>query len=338
MVVDDTAFMRKAVAQILSSDPDVDVADSAKDGYDAVQKVKALKPDVITLDIDMPVMDGLRAIRHLMIEAPVPIVVLSSLINDGFVIFEALRLGVMDFIPKPAGLISQDAQVIRQIVDRVKLACCMKIENVRRVRLPRTWGITERVEKLYSYRPLDYIVAIGTTLNGPNTMIRLLSRLSPTIPAAVIVVQEISQKIISSFVKRFNDAVPWRIEEAKDGTLIEQGTCYVGSDEFSLSVQTDSKGHPCLSYKAGTSEPLNLLFMSAAAVFRQNTIGILLSGIGDDGAEGFAAIKEKMGLTIVKDIRACVFPNLTDNAIRQGVVDMILDEPKMSETLESVMR
>jgi two-component system chemotaxis response regulator CheB len=78
--------------------------------------------------------------------------------------------------------------------------------------------------------------------------------------------------------------------------------------------------------------------MSAAAVFRQNTVGILLSGIGDDGAKGFAAIKEKMGLTIVKDIRACVFPNLTDNAIRQGVVDMILDEPKMSETLESVMR
>ncbi|OQX03164.1 MAG: hypothetical protein BWK80_56240 [Desulfobacteraceae bacterium IS3] len=339
LVVDDTAFMRKAVSQILSTDPDVEVADSAKDGADAVQKVKALRPDVITLDIDMPVMDGLRAVRHLMIESPVPIVVLSSLINDGFVIFEALRLGVMDFIPKPAGLISQDAKVIRQMVDRVKLACCMKIQNVRRVRLPRTWGITERVEKLYSYRPLDYIVAIGTTLNGPNTMIRLLSKLSPTIPAAVIVVQEISQKIISSFVKRFNDAVPWRVEEAKDGVNIEQGTCYLASNEFSLSIQTDSKGHPCLSYKAGiSSHPLNLLFMSAAAVFRQNTVGILLSGIGDDGAEGFAAIKEKMGLTIVKDIRACVFPNLTDNAIRQGVVDMILDEPKMSETLESVMR
>ncbi len=338
LVVDDTAFMRKAVTQILQTDPMIEVVDNAKNGKEAVEKVKALKPDVITMDIDMPVMDGLRAIRHLMIEAPVPIVVLSSMINDGVVTFEALRLGVMDFIPKPLGVISTDAKTIAQIVNRVKIACGMKIGNVRRVRLPRRWAITERVEKLYAYRPLDYLVTVGTTLSGPNTMIRVLSKLPPTLPAAVVVVQELSPRILSSFAKRFNDTVPWRIEEAKNGIAIEQGTCYIASNEFSLTVQNDSKGHPCLNCGAGVAYPLDLLFSSAARIFRQNTIGILLSGLGDDGAEGFAAIKEEMGLTIAKDINACVFPNLTDNVIRQGLADMVLNERKITETLEKVMR
>lgn len=337
LVVDDTTFMRKAVTQILDSDPLIEVVDSAGDGKEAVEKVKALKPDVITLDIDMPVMDGLRAIRHLMIEAPVPIVVLSSLVGDGVITFEALRLGVMDFVPKPSGMISSDARTVEQVINRVKMACGMKIENVRRVRLPRKWGITERIEKLYAYRPLDYIVVIGTTLSGPNTVIRILSKLTPTLPAAVIVIQEISPVIISSFVRRFNEAVPWRIEEARDGMRIEQGTCYIASDEFSLSIQADNSGHPCLSYGKAVSCPIDMLFESAARIFRQNTIGILLSGLGEDGAEGFAAIKEQMGLTIAKDINACVFPNLTDNAIQRGVVDMVLNERKITETLEAVM-
>jgi two-component system chemotaxis response regulator CheB len=338
LVVDDTAFMRKAVTQILETDPVIEVVDNAKDGREAVEKAKALKPDVITMDIDMPVMDGLRAIRHLMIEAPVPIVVLSSLVSDGVVTFEALRLGVMDFVPKPLGVLSASPKTIEQVVNRVKIACGMKIGNVRRVRLPRRWAITERVEKLYSYRPLDYIVVIGTTLNGPNTVIRILSKLSPTLPAAIVVMQEISPRIISSFVKRFNETVPWRIEEAKNGIVIEQGTCYIASNEFSLTVQNDSNGHPCLNSGSSISYPLDLLFSSAARIFRQNTIGILLSGLGDDGVEGFTAIKEETGLTIAKNINACVFPNLTDNVIRQGLADMVLSEHKITETLEAVMR
>ncbi|OQX26306.1 MAG: hypothetical protein BWK80_11135 [Desulfobacteraceae bacterium IS3] len=338
LIVDDAVFMRNAVAGILEADPDITIADSAKNGVEALEKIRQLRPDVVTLDIDMPVMDGLTTLRHIMIRCPVPIVVLSSLFNDGAITFEALRLGVMDFVPKPSGAVSLDIDKAKQqIIDRVKLACGMNLENMRRVRLSKKWDAKKRLESLYRFYPLEYIVVIGTTLAGPNTVIRLLSTLSPTIPAAIVVLQEISPKIIASYIKEFNEYVPWGIEEAADSIVVEQGMCYIGSDEHSIRIESNKKGEICLRVGDAAKHPLNLLFSSAADVFHQNTVGILLSGIGDDGAEGFARIKEASGVTLAKDVRCCVFPNLTDNAIREGVVDMVLDDGKLSDTIESVM-
>lgn len=338
LVVDDTAIMRNAVTHILQADPAIQVLGSAKNGLDALDKIKFFRPDVITLDIDMPVMNGLSAIRHIMIESPLPIVVLSSLIRDGSVIFEALRLGVVDFVPKPSTALSMEINgVKRQITDRVKIAVSMTLENVRRVRLARKWNATERVESLYKFYPLEYIIVMGTTLSGPNTVIRLLSKLSPTIPAAVVVHQEISPKVISSFVKEFDEHVPWKVEAAEHGSVVEQGTCYISSNEYSLSIRLNEKGEVCLNSGPGTDHPLDLLFSSAASIFRQNTVGVLLSGIGDDGAEGFAEIKKESGITMAKDVRCCVFPNLTDNAIKKGVVDITLDDSKLPGAIEAFM-
>lgn len=334
LIVDDAVFMRNAMTGILESDPDIIVADSAENGLEALEKVRQIRPDVVTLDIDMPVMDGLTTLRHIMIRCPVPIVVFSSLFNDGAVTFEALRLGVMDFVPKPSGpLIDKTKQ---QIIDRIKLACGMNIENVRRVRLSRKREAKKRVESLYRFCPLEYVVVIGTTLAGPNTVIRLLSKLSPAIPAAIVVVQEISSKIIASYVKEFDEYVPWGIEAAQDSTVLEQGICYIASTEHSVRLESNRKGEICLRVGAPEKYPLNLLFSSAADAFHQNTVGVLLSGIGDDGAEGFAGIKEAGGVTLAKNVQCCVFPNLTDNAVRKGVVDKVLDDGKLSDTIESV--
>lgn len=338
LIVDDAVFMRNAVAGILEADPDISVSDSAKNGAEALEKIRAFRPDVVTLDIDMPVMDGLTTLRHIMIRCPVPIVVLSSLFNDGAITFEALRLGVMDFVPKPSGSVSLDIDKAKQqIIDRIKLACGMNIENMRRVRLSKKWDAKKRLESLYRFYPLEYIIVIGTTLAGPNTVIRLLSKLSPTIPAAIVVVQEISPKIIASYVKEFNEYVPWGVEAAQDGAVLEQGMCYIGSNEHGIRIESNKKGEICLRVGSPEKYPLNLLFSSAADVFHQNTVGVLLSGIGDDGAEGFAGIKEAGGVTLAKDVRCCVFPNLTDNAVREGVVDKVLDDGKLSDTIESVM-
>lgn len=335
LVVDDTSFMRKAVTQLLESDPDIKVVGSAVNGLEALKMIKKIKPDVITLDIDMPIMDGLTAIRHIMISCPVPIVALSSLSAHGSVTFEALRLGVIDFVPKPSGAVSTDINSSAlQIIERVKIASSMTMGNVRRVRLPNKWSIDMRLENLYRYYPLEYVVALGTTLGGPNTVIRLLSRLMPTVPASVLVVQEISPEIIYSFVERFNEYVPWKVEVAESGMSMEQGTCYMCSNESSMSITIDEAGEPVLSVGKYVERPLNLLFSSASEVFGQNTIGVLLTGMGDDGAEGFARIRANNGETIVQDTQCCVFPNLTDNAIKKGVARMILDERILPETLE----
>lgn len=338
LIVDDAAFMVKAVSEILESDPDMEVVGSAKNGLEGLEKIKELHPDVITLDIDMPIMDGIKAIRHIMIESPVPVVVLSSLFADGSITFEALRLGVVDFVPKPSGSISQDISTAKQkIIDRIKLATSVNMENIRRVRLSK-WDVKERLADRYGFKPLDYVLAMGTTLTGPNTFIRLFSSLSPNIPATAIVVQEISPKILSSFVKKFDEHVPWKIEMAQNGAVLEQGTCYICSNENSLSIETDQRGSACMKVGGGVERPLDLLFSSAADIFKQNTVGVLLTGIGDDGAEGFNKIRERSGITIAQSTDTCVYPNLTQNVIERGIVDIMADENDLVREIEVVVK
>lgn len=335
LIVDDALFMRKAITEILGTDGTLNIVGTASDGLDGLEKIKALQPDVITLDIDMPRMDGLAAIRHIMIESPVPIVVLSSLFSDGAVTFEALRLGVVDFVPKPSGTITEDMdRSRRQIIDRVKIASAVNFENIRRVRM-RSGDYNEKLSVRYGFHPLDYLITLGTSLSGPNTVIRLLTRLSPTLPAALVVVQEIAPQILPAFVKRFNDHVPWNIVAAQDGLVMEQGTCYICSNEQALRVGRDEDGQPVLNVSEKVDNPLNLMFSSAAEVFKNNTIGVLLTGVGSDGAEGFSAIKESNGVTIAQDTQCCVYPNLTQHAIEMGAVTSVAEESQLPGIIEA---
>ena len=337
LIVDDAAFMRKAITDVLSRDQGIEVVGTARNGLEGLAAIKELAPDVITLDIDMPVMDGLTGIRHIMIESPVPIVVLSSLFTDGAITFDALRLGVVDFIPKPSGAVSTDIEKSqRQLIDRIKLASSVNLANIRRVRL-MNWDINERLSARYGYQQLDYVLTLGTTLSGPNTVIRLLSNLPPRLPAAVVVIQEISPKIITAFAEQFDASVPWRVRVAEDDMVIEQGTCYISSYERPFRIHTTPDGTPCLKQTGHAAMPLDLLFTSAAEVFHRNTIGVLLTGIGEDGARGFAHIRETEGVTLAQDTQCCVYPNLTHNAIQKGTVDIVLDELKLPQAIASIM-
>lgn len=329
LIVDDALFMRKAISEILQSDKTLNVVGTARDGLDGLEKIRELQPHVVTLDIDMPRMDGLAAIRHIMIESPVPVVVLSSLFSDGAVTFEALRLGVVDFVPKPSGGISEDMDSSRrQIIDRVKIASSVNFENIRRVRM-QTGDPNENLSVQYGFHPLEYLITLGTSLSGPNTVIRLLTRLSPTLPAAMVVVQEIAPQILPAFAKKFNEHVPWSIEVAKDGQILEQGVCYICSNTQAVRIDRNESDQPCIRLDKVVARPLNELFISAAEVFRHNTIGVLLTGIGDDGADGFARIRQYKGNTIAQDSECCVYPNLTHNAIERGTVGTIADETQL---------
>jgi two-component system, chemotaxis family, protein-glutamate methylesterase/glutaminase len=333
LVVDDAAFMRRAVADILSSDDQIEVVETARDGLDGLAKVEALRPDVITLDIDMPRMDGLTTIRHLMIETPVPIVVLSSLAGDGAITFEALRLGVVDFVPKPSGSVSADIDRARQnLLDRVKIASTVNMSNIRRVQLLPT--PTQSAGRGVS---LDYIVTLGTTLGGPNTVIRLMSQLPPDLPAAVVVVQEIAPKVIDAFVQKFDEQVPWTVAVGHDGDELRAGFCYLSPLGAGLTIGTNEEGLPCIVAKGPSDEPLNALFTSAANVFHQNTVGVLLTGTGNDGASGLAQIQHASGVSMAQAVDTCVYPNLTDNAINLGVADVVLEEPQLPEAITSLM-
>jgi two-component system chemotaxis response regulator CheB len=338
LVVDDAAFMIKAVSDILASDPQIEVLGAARNGEEGLEKIKELKPDVITLDVDMPVMDGLRTVRHIMIESPVPVVMLSSLFSDGAITFEALRLGVVDFLPKPSGAISQDIEAAKhQIIDRVKIAASINIYNIHRVKLTPEGG-DGQLEDRYAFQPLDYLLAIGTTLGGPNTVIRLLSQLAPKLPAAVVVQQEISPKILEAFVDKFDEQVAWKVEVARDGTVIEQGTCYIATTDQSVMVDANDDGEAFLRVEnTPPARPLNDLFTSAANVFESHAIGVLLTGVGDDGADGFGVIRSRSGTTIAQTTNTCVYPNLTEYAIERGTVDHVVDEKELASQIEASM-
>ncbi|MEN8258244.1 MAG: chemotaxis protein CheB [Thermodesulfobacteriota bacterium] len=337
VVVDDATFMLKAVTEILESDPDVKVVGTAKNGLEGLEQIKELNPDVITLDMDMPVMDGLRAIRHIMIEEPVPIVVLSSLYNDGAITFEALRLGVVDFIPKPSGAVSRDIHTAGQkIIDRIKIATAVNIDNIRRVRL-NEHDVKGNLSQRYGFQHLDYLLTVGTTLSGPNTFIRLLASLSPQLPASTVIVMDITPQILDSFVKKFDEMIPWKIEVARDNIVLEQGVCYIASDEFSVEIEANENNEAVLKVGGKVENPLNLLFSTAAKVFKRNTVGLLLTGIGDDGAEGFAKIRDQSGTTIAQSVNTCVYPNLTHHAIEFGAVDFVVEETEIAAKLEEIM-
>lgn len=338
LIVDDAAFMVKAIRDILESDPGIEVVGDARNGLECLQKIRELRPDVITLDVDMPVMDGLKAARHIMIESPVPVVMLSSLGNHGDITFEALRLGVVDFLPKPSGAISKDIHKARnQVIDRVKIAASVNMQNLRRVKLSLR-NTRDELSERYGFQGLDYVIVVGTTIGGPATVINLMSRLSPRLPAAVVVVQDISPKILPAFGENFAKHTSWRVDVAQDGGVLEQGVCYLCSYEEPLSVRLGSDKEACLTVDDRNQErPLNALFSSAAEVFDQHTIGVLLTGIGDDGIEGFARIKEKSGITIAQDTATSVYPNLSQCAIEHGTVDIVADGERLAERIESAM-
>jgi two-component system chemotaxis response regulator CheB len=338
LIVDDASFMVKALRDILESDSDIEVVGSAKNGKEALEKIKQLRPDVVTLDVDMPVMDGLSAVRHIMIHDPVPIVMLSSLFEHGDITFEALRLGVVDFLPKPSGAISRDIhEQGNEIVERVKIAAAEHIENVHRVKLKKV-DIREQLSERYGFSDLDCVVAMGTTLGGPNTIIRLMSQLSPKLPAAIVVIQEIATNILPAFVNEFNQYTPWKVEVGTDGKILEPGSCYICSYHEPMSIQINQSHEAVLKSNPDTRKPLNSLFFSAAEAFEQNAIGVLLTGIGADGEYGFEQIKSRAGTTIAQKTETCVYPNLTQCAIERGVVDVVDDVDELSVQIEKAIR
>ncbi len=338
LIVDDAAFIVKAVTEILEKDPDIEVVGVARTGREGLEKIKELKPDVVTLDVDMPIMDGISALRHIMIEAPTAVVMLSSLFTHGDITFEAMRLGVVDFLPKPSGAVSKNiSDARREILDRVKIAKSMHLKNIHRVKVKKITN-GDKFSETFPRQTPEFLVAVGTTLGGPNTIIRLMSQLSPDLPASVVITLEISPRIMPEFVKAFNDYTPWKIVIAKPGMELESGVGYIFAYEDPLIIESNKNNLPSFSKPDNGQRPLDGIFSSVAKNFGPNALGVLLTGIGDDGVKGFGEIKTCLGVTIAQNCHTCVYPNLSQCASESGFVDFIVESDslcsRISRTIE----
>jgi two-component system chemotaxis response regulator CheB len=323
LIVDDAPFMRKAVQAILGDSHMFDVVGTASNGLECLGRIAERRPDVITLDIDMPVMNGISAVKNIMVRHQIPIVIISSLVQDGYFAFETLRLGVMDFIPKPSKVggmnLADQEELIRK---RVLAAAGMQVNRVRRVRYKHK---AAPIKTDPAACPTSAVV-MGTTLAGPNTIMHLVTALPAGFNSVIIALQEIHPSILAPFCSYFNQISPIEVIPVTSTCPLLPGRVYIGSTFSNLSVETSEDGPHELEVRAipNGEFPIDRLFSSAARHFGQRTCGVLLTGIGTDGADGMAEIKARGGLTIAQEKNCCPYPNMVENVIEKGVVDAIL--------------
>ncbi|HAA01849.1 MAG TPA: hypothetical protein DCE18_00590 [Syntrophobacteraceae bacterium] len=333
LVVDDAPMMRKVIQQILAKDEQISVVGTATNGQECLERILELKPDVVTLDIDMPVMNGLTAIKNIMVRYQIPIVIISSLIQDGYFAFEALRLGVVDFVPKPSRVATaswaDEEELVRM---RVRLAATMQVNRMRRVRRRRK----AVVSAMSSTAVPTAVVAMGTTLAGPNTIMHIVTQLSPDFPGAIIALQEIHPRILAPFCACFNDISPLEVVPVTGPCALRPGKVYLASTSKGLQLnRAEDSDEIVLDVADSVEMPIDQLFGFAATHFHQNACGVLLTGIGMDGAEGLGKIQAGGGLTIAQEQDCCVYPNLVENALRNEVVDVVMSNQGIAHRLET---
>lgn len=334
LVVDDSSFMRKSLTHILESDRSIEVVDTAADGEDAMRKVKRHSPDVVLLDIEMPVMDGLSALVHIMAECPTPVLMLSALNKrDAAIAIKSLECGAVDFIPKPSGVISYDIEALgSEIIGKVKLAADVNVQKLV-LHLPeesyrRPWpkAVTRK-----------NIVVIGASTGGPKAVVNVLSHLPRDISTAILVVQHMTQEFIPSFVERLQWGCSLNISTARKGRVISSGQALVAPGGYHTMIVPNGDTRKIrLSRKVSLNTvmpSIDRAMESAAKAYGHSTLGVLLTGLGSDGAKGLEAIKEAGGNTIAEDQSTCVVFGMPRAAIELGCVDEIVPLPQIAQTI-----
>ncbi len=337
LVVDDSAFMRKAIREILESDPDIEVIDVARNGLEAVDKVKSLNPDVITLDINMPIMDGKEALERIMEENPLPVVVVSSLTKeDAPITMELLDMGAFDYVPKPSGTISLDIhKVADEIVAKVKEAYRARFRIAKR-RLVRRGSVS-------SFSPAKrgvakYVVALGISTGGPATLIDVLKDCEIDEETSYLVVQHMPPQFTPSLAQRLSEYTPIKFFHASEGQSILGGYGYLAPGGWHMKI-TPTKRVKLFKDDSYIYYPsVDVLFDSVAEVFCPNAVGVLLTGIGRDGAQGLLKMKQRGCPTIAESEETAVVYGMPAAAKELGAALEILPSYKIADSIKKFLR
>jgi len=340
LIVDDSAFMRKVLETIFNTDSQLQVIGHAKDGREAVALAESLKPDVITMDINMPHMDGLQATAHIMTTNPRPIVVVSSESRDGAAsTLKALELGAIEFIAKPSGAIDLDMQSIREdLLRKVKMAA--KVRVVRTAsRLAATLQSPIAAPRNSNPRPANLpnpissapdvrfpVVVLAASTGGPATVMRLAPGFTKEFPAAVILVQHMPATFTTQFAAQLSEFTEIRVKEAEAGDIVQPGTLYIcpGAQHLRVNplgrIQLDAVSGRIAGYLPN----IDVTMESVAAYGGALSIGVVLTGMGADGAQGARAIKKAGGYVIAQDEATSVIFGMPAEAIKLQAVDQVL--------------
>lgn len=325
LVADDSGFMRLLISDILSESKYTEVVGTAVDGKDAVAQVKKLKPDVLLLDMNMGEYDGTYAVRHLMEENPLPILILSAVGNtDLQPIFEALELGAVDYLNKPQRSNAKIRQIEQELIGKI-----LSVSGANpKVILANTVNKNTYHHTFSSTRKYDVIV-IGASTGGPTAVEKVLTTLPVNLNVPVVIVQHMPSNFIGSFIKRLNSLSPLEVTAGRKNMIPKPGQVIVApGDTNMVLVKSGSKVKVDFTdevFKEYNKPSINALMLSAAQCYGSRIIGVILTGMGKDGSKGLRAIKDNGGYTIAQSEKTCVIYGMPKSAVAEKAVDRSVD-------------
>lgn len=359
LVVDDSAFMRKAMEMMLADVPDIEIVGTAKNGAECIEQIKLLNPDVVTLDIEMPVMDGLTALRIIMKETPLPVIMLSSLTTDGAeATMEALNIGAVDFIPKQMSFVSLEIVKIKDdLVEKIryfaanKMALLRKIFNNKPLVRP-TAPVADKIEKNVlpnkevvkpqqnqDERPLRIrngteIVVIGSSTGGPAALQKVIPLLPANFPLPVLLVQHMPPAFTKSLADRLNSLSMVTVSEAVDGDVLKPGCVYISPGNKHMVVKT--KGKITLSdTPAGTlhKPSVDVMMNSVFEVYGKNVLAVIMTGMGQDGTIALEKLAKAGAYVIGQDEESCVVYGMPKRPNENGFSKVIAPVDKITDEI-----
>jgi two-component system chemotaxis response regulator CheB len=336
LVVDDSAYTRQILKKIIEQDPSLEVIGIATDGIDAMGKTLRNQPDIITLDFEMPEMDGFSFLRWLMREKPTPVIMVSSH-ADSKTVFKALELGAVDFIAKPTKRASIELQTIEKDLIR-------KLKGIKEIRLDILSKNLELLDKAELPETAEdatqrdiRVVAIGSSTGGPAALQIVLTRLPSDFQAALVVSQHMPRGFTGPLAERLNKLSPLRIKEAKDGDRIEAGTVLICPGGYHLQLQKKGDKNVIILKEGSLTDryipSIDQMMTSVARYYGNNAMGVILTGMGNDGKKGMLEIKSKGGYTIAESEESAVVFGMPAEAINSGGVEAVLPISEISSEI-----
>ena len=340
LVVDDSAFMRKILTDILSETPSIEVVGTAKNGQEALQMIKKLNPDLVTLDVEMPVMDGITALKQIVKDFSIPVVMLSSLTQSGAdLTLQALEIGAVDFITKPTSIFKINTDEIKtELIDKILEAAQVKLSKVSKVPIRKSI----RPKAVPRSSALKKIVAIGTSTGGPRALQAVVPLIPADIEAAVLIVQHMPVGFTKSLAERLNSMSVIEIKEAEHGDVLKPGCGYLAPGGHQMEVVRRGSDYVIhlddSKVVTGHRPSVDAMFYSLVKEDIKNTIAVIMTGMGADGKEGLIKLKENGKVRVIaQDEETCVVYGMPGSAVKADTVDVIVPLNKITNEIMKAM-
>ncbi len=342
LVVDDSAYMRFTIGKFLAEAPGLSVVGAARDGREALEMIARLQPDVVTLDVEMPRLDGLSTLRQLMASDPRPVVMLSSLTTEGArETVQALTWGAVDFVAKPAARANMQA-VMDEVVVKVRAAARARVRPLTSpppASAPAEPAVPGRVKTTRRLTARDRVVVIGSSTGGPRALNTVLPQLAATLPAALLVVQHMPVGFTRSLAERLNQASALRVKEAEPGDALEAGQVLLAPGGFHMTL--DAQDRIALNQNPtvhGVRPAVDVTMMAVAQRFKTAAIGVVLTGMGRDGTNGALLIRRSGGRVIAEAESSSVVWGMPRSVVEAGAADAVLPLADVATGIERLVQ